>query len=148
MTKTPEGIEVIEGPQLGRRRRYTAEKKRRLVTEACEPGSSISLVARRNGISSSLLFRWRRLMEHGELESLGADEQVVPLSEARQLQARVRELEIGQEDAGNGDPERSSGADPLKKLLLRSNRRGPGGFQVKAVAQALGGGALLPGRAT
>jgi transposase len=93
MTKTPEGIEVIEGPQLGRRRRYTAEKKRRLVTEACEPGSSISLVARRNGISSSLLFRWRRLMEHGELESLGADEQVVPLSEARQLQARVRELE-------------------------------------------------------
>jgi transposase len=128
MTKTPEGIEVIEGPQLGRRRRYTAEEKRRLVTEASEPGSSISPVARRNGISSSMLFRWRRLMEQGELESLGADEQVVPLSEAKQLQARVRELErlLGQEDAGSGDPERSSGADPLKKLLLRSNWRGPG----------------------
>jgi transposase len=32
-------------------------------------------------------------MERGELESLGVDEQVVPLSEAKQLRARVRELE-------------------------------------------------------
>jgi transposase-like protein len=46
MTKTPEGIEVIEGPQPGKRRRFTAEEKRRLVAEASEPGSSISLVAR------------------------------------------------------------------------------------------------------
>jgi len=36
MTKTPEGIEVIEGPQPGRRRRFTAEEKRRLVAEASE----------------------------------------------------------------------------------------------------------------
>ena len=54
------------------------KRNARLVTEAATPGSSVSLVARRNGISSSLLFRWRRLMEQGELESLGADEQVVP----------------------------------------------------------------------
>ena len=63
MTKTPDGIEVMEGPQRGRRRRFTAEEKRGLVTEAVAPGSSVSLVARRNGISSSLLFRRRRLME-------------------------------------------------------------------------------------
>src|SRR6516164_6271275 len=93
MTKTPEGIEVIEGPQPGKRRRYTAEEKRRLVAEAAEPGSSVSLVARRNCLSSSLLFRWRRLMEQGELGSLGADEEVVAASEAKQLRARVRELE-------------------------------------------------------
>jgi Transposase len=70
MTKTPDGIEVFEGPQPGRRRRFTAEEKRRLVAEAVAPGSSVSLVARCNGISSSLLFRWRRLMEQGELEAL------------------------------------------------------------------------------
>ena len=46
MTKTPEGIEVIEGPQPGKRRRFTAEEKRRLVAEASEPGSSVSLVAK------------------------------------------------------------------------------------------------------
>jgi len=73
MTKTPDGIEVIEGPQPGRRRRFSAEEKRQLVAETMVPGSSVSLVARRHGLSSSLLFRWRRLMEQGELESLGAD---------------------------------------------------------------------------
>jgi transposase len=83
MTQDTGRDEVIEGPQPGKRRRFTAEEKRRLVAEASEPGSSISLVARRNCISSSLLFRWRRRMEQGELERLGADEQVVPLSEAK-----------------------------------------------------------------
>jgi transposase len=61
-----------------------------LVAEALAPGSSVSPAARRNGISSSLLFLWRRLMEQDELESLGAADQVVPISEARQLQARLR----------------------------------------------------------
>ena len=44
MTKTPEGIEVIEGPQPGKRRRFTAEEKRLLVAEASEPGSSVEPV--------------------------------------------------------------------------------------------------------
>jgi transposase len=61
-----------------------------LVAEASEPGSSISLVARRNGISSSLVFCWRRLMEQGELESPGADEQVVSLSEATVVRLSMR----------------------------------------------------------
>jgi len=61
MTKTPEGIEVIEGPQPRKGRWFTAEEKRRLVAEASEPASSVSLVARRNGVLSSVLFRWRRL---------------------------------------------------------------------------------------
>ena len=128
MTKTPDGIEVIEGPQAGRRRRFTAEEKRRLVAEASELGSSISLVARRNGISSSLLFRWRRLMEQGELESLGADEQVVPLSEAKQLQTRVRELErlLGKKTLEAEILKEALELSRSKKLLLRSNWRGPG----------------------
>ena len=128
MTKTPEGMEVIEGAQPGRRRRFTAEEKRRLVAEASEPGSSISLVARRNGVSSSLLFGWRRLMEQGELESLGADEQVVPLSEAKQLQARVRELErlLGKKTLEAEILKEALELSRSKKLLLRSNWPGPG----------------------
>jgi transposase len=128
MTKTPDGIEVIEGPQPGRRRRFTAEEKRRLVTEAVAAGSSVSLVARRNGISSSLLFRWRRLMEQGELESLSADEQVVPASEAKQLRARVRELErlLGRKTLEAEILKEASELTRSKKLLLRSNWPGPG----------------------
>lgn len=131
MTKTPDGIEVIEGPQAGRRRRFTAEEKRRLVAEAVAPGSSVSLVARRNGISSSLLFRWRRLMEQGELESLGADEQVVPASEAKQLRARVRELErlLGRKTLEAEILKEALELTRSKKLLLRSNWPGPGDFK-------------------
>ena len=67
-------------------------------------------------------------MEEGELESLGADEQVVPLSEAKQLRARVRELK---RLLGKKTPEAETLKEALeltrsKKLLLRSNWRGPG----------------------
>src|SRR6516164_5354486 len=128
MTKTPEGIEVIEELRPGKRRRYAAEEKRRLVAEASEPGSSVSLVARRDCLSSSLLFRWRRLMEQGELESLGADEQVVPLSEAKQLRVRVRELErlLGKKTLEVEILQEALELTRSKKLLLRSNWPGPG----------------------
>jgi transposase len=128
MTKTPDGIEVIEKAQPGRRRRFTAEEKRQLVEEATAPGSSISLVARRHEISSSLLFRWRRLMEQGGLESLGADELVVPASEAKQLRSRVRELErlLGKKTLEAEILKEALELTRPKKLWLRSNWPGPG----------------------
>ena len=51
-------IEVITG--TGRRRRWDAETKSRLVAESFEPGCSVSEVARRHDISPGLLFLWRR----------------------------------------------------------------------------------------
>src|ERR1700687_5621566 len=50
--------EVITG--TGRRRRWDAETKGRLVAESFEPGCSVSEVARRHDISPGLLFLWRR----------------------------------------------------------------------------------------
>jgi transposase len=91
-TKTLE-VEVIEPTRPGRRRRYTAEEKRQFLQEAAGPGSSISAVARRYGISPSLLFRWRQLQDEGALESLDAEEHVVAESKVRQLEAQVRELQ-------------------------------------------------------
>jgi len=51
-------IEVITG--TGRRRRWDAETKARLVAESFEPGCSVSELARRHDLSPSLLFLWRR----------------------------------------------------------------------------------------
>jgi transposase len=51
-------IEVITG--TGRRRRWDAETKARLVAESFEPGRGVSEVARCHDISPSLLFLWRR----------------------------------------------------------------------------------------
>src|SRR6516164_2884118 len=51
-------IEVITG--TGRRRRWDAETKSRLVAESFEPGCNVSELARRHDLSPSLLFLWRR----------------------------------------------------------------------------------------
>src|ERR1700738_2621890 len=56
-------IEVITG--TGRRRRWDAETKGRLVAESFEPGRSVSEGARRHDISPSLLFLWRRQRAEG-----------------------------------------------------------------------------------
>lgn len=50
--------EVLVGPE--RRRRWTTEQKLALVVQTLGPGASLSLVARRHGVHSSVLFRWRR----------------------------------------------------------------------------------------
>jgi transposase len=91
MSDTFSKIEVISG--VARRRRFSTELKLAVVAEAMQPGMSISYVARRHGLSPSLLFRWRRLMSEGGEEAVRADEAVVAASEVRRLQERVRELE-------------------------------------------------------
>jgi transposase len=56
MTKE-EPADVI--PPRGGRREFSEELKQRIVEETCKPGASVSAVARRYRITTSLLFRWR-----------------------------------------------------------------------------------------
>lgn len=91
MANGAEGVEVF-GP-IQRRRRYSVDQKLRVLEEAAEPGMTISFVARRHGISPSLLFHWRRRMAEGGKEAVRADDAVVSASEVRALQRRIRELE-------------------------------------------------------
>jgi transposase len=84
-------VEVITSVQ--RRRRFTPEQKRAIIEEAEQPGSSMSIVARKYGINPSQVFKWRRLMQEGALVAAGAEEQVVPLSEVKELRAEIRELQ-------------------------------------------------------
>jgi transposase len=48
-------VEVITG--VARRRRFTAEQKMPIIAETMQPGVSMSYVARRHGLSPSLVFR-------------------------------------------------------------------------------------------
>ena len=50
--------EVLVGPE--RRRRWSADQKRAIVAESMEEGAVALAVARRHGISSGLLYTWRR----------------------------------------------------------------------------------------
>lgn len=58
-----------------------------------QPGSSVSFVARRYGLSPSLLFTWKRRMVEGGHQAVQADEDVVGTSRVRELERRVRDLE-------------------------------------------------------
>src|SRR3974390_3032641 len=66
MSETFSKVEVITG--VARRRRFTTEQKLSVVNETLQPGMSISYVARRHGLSPSLVFRWRRLGGEGGKE--------------------------------------------------------------------------------
>ena len=49
------------------RRQYTLELKRQIVKEACAPGASVSIVARRHDVNANLVFTWRKQYQQGNL---------------------------------------------------------------------------------
>jgi transposase len=51
----------------GTRRRWTLEEKHRIVAESYSGPRLVSVTARRNGLSASQLFTWRRLARVGRL---------------------------------------------------------------------------------
>ncbi len=87
----PEQIEIITSVQ--RRRRWSTQEKLEIIEESELPGVSVSAVARKHGVSPSLLFNWRRLAKEGKLSAIRAGEEVVAASEVRHLKTRIRELE-------------------------------------------------------
>jgi transposase len=63
MANDPTRVEIITGHE--RRRRYTANEKVALVDATMQPGMTVSAIARQDGVSPSLLFKWRQLMSPG-----------------------------------------------------------------------------------
>jgi transposase len=53
-------VEILTGP--GRRRRWSADEKARIVAETLLPGARVSEVARRWQVCSQQVFGWRRAM--------------------------------------------------------------------------------------
>lgn len=84
-------IEIITDG--GRRRRWSAADKLRIVEETMFEGESISAVARRNGVAPNLLYRWRKLMLEGGSIAVAADDSVTGNKTVRDMEARIRELE-------------------------------------------------------
>ena len=77
----------------GRRRRWSAAEKLRIVEETLEDHASISIVARRNGVAPNLLYRWRRLMLEGGSVAVTEDDDVTSNRVVREMEDRIRELE-------------------------------------------------------
>ena len=69
-------LEVITG--TGRRRRFSADDKARIVEETLVAGAVVSEVARRHGLSPQQLFGWRRQARQPAVADTDAAPQFVP----------------------------------------------------------------------
>src|SRR4051812_44555334 len=84
-------VEVVMRDQ--RRRRWSLMEKAALVRRTHEPGMSVSLVARQEGVAASLLFQWRKLERQDALAAVSAGEAVVPASELAAARAEIAKLQ-------------------------------------------------------
>src|SRR6056297_3487432 len=83
-------IEIIT--DCGRRRRWSAAEKLRIVEETLYDGESISAVARRNGVAPNLLYRWRKLMLEGGSIAVTGDDSVTSNKTVREMETRIRDM--------------------------------------------------------
>lgn len=84
-------VQVVTTDQ--RRRRWSLAEKAALVRKTYEPGMSVSLVARNEGVAASLLFQWRKLERQGALAAVSAGETVVPASELAAARTEIAKLQ-------------------------------------------------------
>jgi transposase len=116
----PDRVEVVTSVQ--RRRRWTPEQKLAIVKQTNEPGSSVSLVARENGLTAAQLFQWRKAYCEGSLVAVGANETVVPASELQEAIKRIKQLEgaLGRKTLENEILKEAVDFAKAKKWIARS----------------------------
>ena len=93
----PSPVTRLEVITVGARQRWTLERKRALVVETFEPGAKVSAVARRNGVSTSQLFAWRKQFRDELAPAPRTTEpaaRFLPLAIAAEASATTLELEL------------------------------------------------------
>src|SRR5262249_26396787 len=133
MTNPEDRVEIITSVQ--RRRRWTASEKVRIVEETFEPGMTVSLVARRQGIAPNQRFTCRRVVAEGALAAAVSGEEVPGLAEAGARAATTAR----QEDAASRDPQGGVRTrHEVKKMAAAAAVAGEGRFPMKTVAEVIG----------
>src|ERR1035441_8840123 len=114
------------------RRRHALSEKRRIVELTLQPGASVALVARANGVNANQVFGWRRAFERGELvEPVSGSTALLPVTVSAACESAMRKPALQQERSTSGSihiefPGRAlisveSGADAtLLRSILRS----------------------------
>ena len=122
MTRHTESVEVVVTDQ--RRRRWSVAEKAALVRRTYEPGMSVSLVARQEGVSAGLLFQWRKLERQGALTAVSAGEAVMsaPASASAAARAEIAKLQrvLGKKTLENEILKEAVEYAAEKKWLARS----------------------------
>src|SRR5271168_4287051 len=124
---------------IGRRSRRwrTVSEKRRVAELTLEPGASVAVVARAQGVNANQVFKWRRALKRGELNEPSASSMAllpVMVSAPSELASATGEVEGKEQSTPSGSihiefPGRAmisveSGADPsLLRSILESLRK-------------------------
>ncbi len=134
---TPEVEIITDG---GRRRRWSASEKLRIVEKTLDERASISVVARRNGVAPNLLYRWRRLMLEGGAVAVSDDDEVTSNRVVRERDACIRELErpLGRKTMDVEILKEALDEARPKKTDVARAVAAEGRFPMKAVADVLG----------
>jgi len=112
------------------RKRWPFAEKRRIVELTLQPGASVALVARANGVNANQVFAWRRALERGELRgpsvaaasgllpvTVSAGQKMTQFSGAYERAAGLIHVEL----PGRALLSIDSGADPtLLRVILES----------------------------
>src|SRR5271156_5562570 len=125
-------VEVLGGVE--RRRRWSRDDKMRIIEDTLAPGAVVTEIARRHGISTSLVFTWRRRARLATVASAGprlvpvqvaTAESVQSIEAAAAMPARKRrsliEIELG--DGKRVSVDENVDADALGRVLDVLSRR-------------------------
>ena len=97
--KVSEKMPETEVAEKAQRRQYTAEYKLRILQEvdACKEKGEIGALLRREGLYSSLIYKWREQRNRGSLEGLSAhkrgpkvDSRAVEIAKLQRENERLR----------------------------------------------------------
>ena len=129
-------LEVISG--TGRRRQFTADFKARVVEATLVPGSIVSEVARRHGLTPQQVFTWRRQAR----QLLASPESRTPQFVPAVVEAAIPSLLRGRQRKRTGQAGRSSASIEVEidGMTIRIGR-GADAKTVAAVLRALKAGA-------
>jgi transposase len=72
-------VDTKRPPRLAKRRNWSEAFKRQVVAETLEPGSSVSIVARRHDLNTNQLFKWRRELLPKEAPAAAESSTMVPV---------------------------------------------------------------------
>src|SRR3954465_12943844 len=73
-------VDTKRTARRGGRRNWSDASKRQIVAETLEPGSSVSIVARRHDVNANQLFKWRRAQLPQETGAVIETGQMVPVT--------------------------------------------------------------------
>lgn len=102
--------EVDTKQHRGLRRNWPEALKRQMVAETLEPGSSVSVVARRHDVNANQLFKWRRELLPQEAGAAVETGQMVPVTIQPEPKPERRSRRRRTERAGFIEIELSGGA--------------------------------------